>query len=195
MLSLLESILGRCLLPHFDITYLKSTFLLNQYRTYTQRQQAAPCSNCNTGIEIFSSLCHHSASHCNLNLSFQKNLLNEQASKWKLTILNNSLAISAKNIHTAKKKKKTKLYGVIPFIFLKLSTFFKQTFNNNGFCLSKIIWSTNGLLLAWSSSTKIIKDIKVAALQNAHPCKRETVPHGLKGKWKNNKRLTRSGRN
>ena len=117
MLSLLESILGRCLLPHFDITYLKSTFLLNQYRTYTQRQQAAPCSNRNTGAEIFSSLCHHSASHCNLNLSFQKNLLNEQASKWKLTILNNSLAISAKHIHTAKKKKENYTESFLSFFW------------------------------------------------------------------------------
>ena len=70
--------------------------------------------------------------------------MSEQASKSELTILSNSLAISAKHIHTAKnKKKKTKkqkkLCIVIPFIFLKLLTFFKQTFNNNGFCLSRII--------------------------------------------------------
>lgn len=63
--------------------------------------------------------------------------MSEQASKSKLTILSNSLAISAKHIHTAKKKKQ--LCIVIPFIFLKLLTFFKQTFNNNGFCLSRII--------------------------------------------------------
>ena len=81
ILSLFESILGRSLLLHFDITYLKSTFLLSQYRTYTQRQQAAPCSNCNTGTEIFSSLYHHSTSHCNLNLSSQKNVLNEWTSE------------------------------------------------------------------------------------------------------------------
>lgn len=62
--------------------------------------------------------------------------MSEQASKSKLTILSNSLAISAKHIHTAKKKN---LCIVIPFIFLKLLTFFKQTFNNNGVCLSRII--------------------------------------------------------
>lgn len=61
--------------------------------------------------------------------------MSEQASKSKLTILSNSLAISAKHIHTAKKKSCI----VIPFIFLKLLTFFKQTFNNNGVCLSRII--------------------------------------------------------